>query len=359
MRLGRGGLGRSLAAALRDLEDPEPIVRAAAATDLGRHAAVHPEKVVEPLVKALADDYPTVRAAAAMALADCGAKEGASERSGGGSHDVVEPLLERISDDDARVRQQALTALGEIGDGRASELVAEALTDEAPAVRFQAVIAYVRVCPHRDRVVEALLAASNDEDPLVCHIALRMAEELGSGTGDNVKGAAVDPELVDRAVALLDHDSDILRVVGAIIAGRSGRDDGRDILVAVALGQLVTSEADDEFAAIELCGQLGLVDALPGLERRAFAGLLNRDRFAWPARVALAALGHPQAIAWILKELDAWTYARRTVAVAAAGRARLEQARPQLEAMRGKSSRADQDAIREALASLDAQPDRA
>ena len=182
---------------------------------------------------------------------------------------------------------------------------------------------------------------------------MRMAEEVGTGVEGSADGA-VDPRITARAVELMDHDSDVVRIVAAIIAGRAGRPEARDLLLAAAIGELPTSEADDEFAAIELCGQLGIEEAIPYLEQRAFAGLLNRDRFAWPARVALAALGSERAIAWLLKELDAWTYARRTVAVAAAGRARLEQARPKLEAMRNRPARANPAAVEEALAALDA-----
>ncbi|MBW2453017.1 MAG: HEAT repeat domain-containing protein [Deltaproteobacteria bacterium] len=346
--LGRGASGRSLAAALRDLADPEPIVRAGAATDLARYAVRHRDQVVAPLVKTLCDEYPKVRAAAALTLGDCGDAE------------TVEPLLERLADEEeeARVRLGLLTALGEIGDARATEGVAAALTDDAPAVRFQAVIAFARVCADHDEAIATLLEASHDDDPLVCHIAMRVAEEVGIGD-DRSEDGAVAPQILARAVELLDHDSDVVRIVAAIIAGRAGRPDGRDILLAAAIGELCTSEADDEFAAIELCGQLGIEEAIPYLELRAFAGLLNRDRFAWPARVALAALGNARAITWLLKELEAWTFARRTVAVAAAGRARLAQARPLLEAMRNKPSRAEPDAVEKALAALATQSEGA
>ncbi len=346
--LGRGASGRSLAAALRDLGHPEPIVRAGAATDLAAHAARHHDQIVAPLLKALGDDYPKVRAAAALTLADCGDPK------------TIDPLLDRLTDEEeeAQVRQAVLTALGELGDGRATEGVAAALTADEPAVRFQAVIAFGRVCTDHDEAIAALLEASHDDDLLVSHIAMRMVEEVGMGADRGGQGA-VDPRIVTRALELLDHDADVLRVVAAIITGRAGRPDGRDILLAAAIGELTTSEADDEFAAIELCGQLGIEEAIPYLEQRAFAGLLNRDRFAWPARVALAALGHDRAVAWLLKELEAWTLERRTVAVAAAGRARLIQARPLLEAMRHKPRRADPDAVEEALAALAAMPEGA
>jgi hypothetical protein len=126
-----------------------------------------------------------------------------------------------------------------------------------------------------------------------------------------------------------------------------------EVLIAVALRELSTPEAEDEASAIELCGELGLEAARPGLERRAFGGaLLLRDRFAWNARVALARMGHTRACEQIVRELDAWDRDRRTLAVAAAGRARIAAARDRITAMRGDAQRADPHAVDEALEAL-------
>lgn len=340
-----GGV-RSFPAALRDAADPKAAVRVAGLRDLRHYAAEQDDdqgrrkQILAALERALGDDSePSVRAAAALTLADIKASE------------AVEALLEAAADGDPEVRQMAVTALGEIGDERATSQVAEALGDEQPAVRFQAVIAFPRVCRERERAVQSLLAALDDEDPLICHIALRMAEELG--TADDPDG--VDERIVARAAQLLDHASDTVVVASAIILARTGSDSGHDVLVALANGHLSTREAEDEATAIELCGELGLRGAIPGLETRAFPPLLRlgQEPFAWQARVALAALGHERASQWILEDLSSWSRARRTLAAAAAGRARLAAAREPLLALRGRPRRADPQAVEEALALLD------
>jgi hypothetical protein len=127
------------------------------------------------------------------------------------------------------------------------------------------------------------------------------------------------------------------------------------VLVEAARGTTSSDDAEDVAAAIERCGELGLEQARIGLERRAFGSTfgLRRDPFAWHARVALARMGHGRAAKEIIAELGAFTRDQRTLAVAAAGRARLVAARPRIEAMRGDASRADADAVDEALRSLD------
>lgn len=122
----------------------------------------------------------------------------------------------------------------------------------------------------------------------------------------------------------------------------------------VARAEIRTRDHEDEASAIELCGELGLTAAQPGLERRAFGGLLGlrRDPYAWHARVALARLGHERACRDILRELGARDRDVCTLAVAAAGRARLGSARDRIQALRGNESRADPHAVDEALAAL-------
>jgi hypothetical protein len=124
--------------------------------------------------------------------------------------------------------------------------------------------------------------------------------------------------------------------------------------VSVARGATKTRDREDEAAAIELAGRLKLEGAKPGLEKRAFGGLLGfrRDPFAWHARVALARMGHERAQREILRELSASDRDLRTLAVAAAGRARLVAAREPIAAMKGDARRADPEAVDEALAAL-------
>jgi len=343
----RGPVARSFEAARRDLGNEDASVRAAAARDIARHVEEHAGEAVDALVRALDDESADVRAAAALALADCAAPAGPTTVSPNLLKDAVPALIEMLDDGHVNVVQMALTALGEIGDLRAADAVCTALDDSRAAVRFQAVMAYPRVCGDGELALEQLLRASHDRDDLVCHIALRMAEEREGNAGE-----PVDARFVDRAIELLEHDSDVVRVAAAVVLGRSDRPEGNAVLAAVGMREIGTTEAEDEAAAIELCGRLGLEQTVPALEKRAFGGMLVRDPFAWQARVALAAMGHERAVRWVLSELGAWTKERRSLAVAAAGRAGLVAARPQLEAMQGKPDRADQHAVQQALAAL-------
>ncbi len=322
---------------MRDLASQRAEVRSEAATELARHADVDRDAVVAALRRSLDDDDPGVRAAAALALADIKAEE------------ALDALIATADDPDEHVQQMVVAALGEIGSARALPAVEAALASAAPSVRFQAVMAHPRVSDDRGRAVEMLVGATRDRDPLVRHIALRMAEEMG---GDE---HPVPAPMLARAEALLDDDEHVVAVAAAVILGRAGLDKGAAVLRQVASREIITREADDEAAAIELCGELGLREAIPALERRGFERvlLIQHDPFAWQARVALARLGHARAIAWVLSELDAWNRERRCLAVAAARMAKVSQARPLLEAMRGDARRADPDEVEDALAALD------
>lgn len=329
-------LPRTLAASLRDVAAKQPAVRESAVRDLVKHADEAREEVVRALERALRDDdAPSVRSAAALGLADVGGNE------------ALPALLVAMEDADVHVRQMAITALGEIGDCRATERLRRALADQRAEVRFQAVIAFARVCKDRDAIVEALLARLSDADPLVCHIALRVAEEVA----ERHEGE-IDSSLLDRAKDLIDHESPVVRVAAAIALARTGSRLGSKVLVALVRGAIKTSEAEDEAMAIELVGELGLQDAKVGLEKRAFGGIFGRDRHAWHARVALARMGHERAIREIVQELESWDRSKRTLAVAAVGRARIHAAEPILRSMQGNAARAEPNAVEEALAAL-------
>lgn len=334
-------LPRTLAAALRDVSSKRPEVRADAIRDLVRHADDARSQVVRAIEGALHDDDPRVRAFAATALSDVGAKESLAS------------LLVSVEDDDAHVRQMAISALGELGDVRAGERLRRALSDPRPEVRFQAVIAFPRVTARKEDALGAVLRAMEDDDPLVAHVAVRMAEEL-----------AGEDEPDERAVAcakkLLSHEAPAVRVAAAILLARAGDTSGRRLLVEAATGALRGVEGEDEAAAIELCGEIGLASAKEGLARRAFGGFLGmgKDRFRWHARVALARMGDERATREILADLASWNRERRTLAVAAAGRARLASARDAIAAMRDAPERADPDAVDEALRALHDEPAR-
>jgi HEAT repeat protein len=329
-------LPRTLEAALRDLGAEKANVRVEAVRDLVRVEDEARADVVRALKKALSDAAAEVRAAAATALADVRGVE------------ALPDLLVAVEDADVMVRQMAITALGEIGDARATERLRRALTDARAEVRFQAVIAFPRVCASREDAIVALLARTRDDDPLVTQIALRMAEEVTGEDGE------IDPRFLVRARALITHAAPDVRVAAAVLLGKRGDAAAREVLAVAARGEAKIKDREDEAAAIELAGELGIESARAGLEKRAFGGLFGfmKDPFAWHARVALARMGHPRACKEILGELGSSDYDVRTLAVAAAGRARLHAARDRIAAMKGDERRADPHAVDEALAAL-------
>jgi HEAT repeat protein len=336
-------LPRTLAAAIRDLGSAKPKMRVEAVRDLARHEGTDRLEVVRGLSGALRDESGEVRATAATALSDIKGRE------------ALPALVTALGDGSTLVRQMVVSAVGEIaeaGDADAIEKLRQALSDPQPEVRFQAVIAFARLAPSPEEAATALLKASNDDDTFVCHIALRMAEELAEEGGGEIA-----ERLLTRARALLLHGAPMVRVASAILLARIAPDQRtravREVLIAVALQELATPDGEDEAAVIELCGELGLEAARPGLEQRAFGRkLILKSRFAWNARVALARMGHERACREIVSELESWDRDRRTLAVAAAGRARLEAARDRIAAMRGDAGRADPHAVDEALRAL-------
>ncbi|MEO7328938.1 MAG: HEAT repeat domain-containing protein [Minicystis sp.] len=333
-------LPRTLEAALRDLDADKPAERAASAHDLVAHADEARDRVLAALDRALKDANAAVRGAAATALADVNAVES------------VPALIAACDDAEMEVRGAVLSALGELGDSAAGDKVRAALADARPEVRFQAVIAFPRVARTKKEAVEALLQATHDDDGFVCQIALRMAEEVA---GDDRN--TLDERVFLRARALLAHGPPMVRVAAAVFLARASAERAdravREVLAAVALDELRSGDGEDEAAAIELCGELALRAARPGLEKRAFGAVLfRRDRLAWHARVALARMGHERASREIVRDLGSWDRDRRTLAVAAAGRARLAAAKDLITSMRGDAARADPGAVDEALAAF-------
>jgi len=342
-------LPRTLPAALRDARAAKAEVRRSALRDLVRHAdGDRRAEVIACLAGVLTGDAePGVRADAAVALADAAASE------------AVAALLAATEDAHLRVRQLALVALGELaepGDPAALTALDAALSHEAPALRYQALIGLVRLT--EGDVSELVLAGTRDPDANVRHLAVRLLEERLTAAGER-GGNRTAPELPASAAvrlrALLRDDAPRVRLAAAILLVRAGEDAGREGLVDAVNAPSGSFEADDEQAAVELAGALRLAAARPGLRRRAFGWLgFSSDPTAFHARVALARNGDRRAVGAILRGLHARSRDARTLAALAAGRARLEVARPLLRAMQGVPARADPSVVAEALAELDA-----
>lgn len=335
--LGLSPLPRTIGAALRDVRDKKLMVRVSALKDLARLCrGEHRAEAVAALSQALIEDSaPGVRGEAAVALADAEAT------------DAIDALIEAATGDaHVRVRQMAIMAIGELADEDnrvACALLERALRDDEPALRFQALIAVGRI--RKRRAEDAIVTATKDGDDHVRYVAFRLAEEHWVTEPGELPSA-----LAEAARGALEDDASEVRLAAAILLAHAKDASGAEVLAAAVNDAHPTVEPEDEQAAIDLSGELALEQARPGLERRAFGLLgISRDRFAWQARVALARLGDQRAKDVILRGLGAWTRDARTMAVAAAGRARLSEARPLIEAMQGKADRAEPEAVAEAL----------
>ena len=331
-------LPRTLEAALRDLGHAKKETRVSALRDLVRlsETSQRPE-ALRALCDVLGSDADLhVRAAAALALGDAQATE---------SRDA---LLTSARHAPLQVREMALTALGEIaepGDQAVLALFEDALRDPAPELRFQALIALNRLTG--SALLERLVEATRDADAEVRQIAYRLAEQQVL-----CDQACLPEPLRQRARAALRDEVSSVRLAAAILLARVGDASGAAVIRAVVERKDHVHSLEDEQAALELAGELQISEARPALARRAFGFFgLMRDPLAWHARVALARLGDEQAKAAILRGLSAFTRDARTIAVAAAGRARIAEARAILRGM--TPAQADPETVAEALAQLD------
>lgn len=328
---------------MRDAAHSKPRVRLSAIADLARFAETDErEQCVPPLLALLCDDVDTdVRAAAALALADIQAVEG------------LEALLDAADHGPPRVRQMALVAIGELaepGDEAAVRRVREALGSDAPALRFQALVAAGRLLGEKD-LLACLSAGLSDVEARVRYVACRIAEERFFGAA---RPSEALHSLEDRFQALLsDPDRDVA-LVAAVLLGRRGSERARALVVEALNRRRGFSQPEDEQAAIEMCADLRLDAARPGLRARAFGGVLGgASPLGFQALVALARLGDAQAHEQIVRGLSSFRRTVRAQSVAAAGQARLQAARPRLLEMRRDKRSADLRAVAEALEALD------
>jgi HEAT repeat protein len=331
--LGLAPLPRTLGAALRDARHEKVEVRLSALGDLARLARDGRSEAEAELVRALREDRAEdVRVRAALGLADADARAALEA--------VIASAREESS---SRVRQFAVLALGELAperDPRVIELLAAACRDAEAPVRFQALLSLHQVA---GEAKAAIVEGMTDPDAEIRRLAYRLAEAEFD--------ASDFPELVRaRARAALGSEPGV-RVAAALALGRFGDTSGEAILLGIVRGVQPGAGFEEQQAAIELVARLELREAEPALERRAF-GLFPRDPLAFDARIALARLGNARAKVAILRGLRAWSFRARTLAAEAAGRARLTEALPLLEALKQTPRRADAEVVSRALARL-------
>jgi hypothetical protein len=334
-------LPRTLGAALRDVGHARPEVRHSSIRDLARLALAGEGRAdaLSALERVLAGDVSAaLRGEAAVALADAEA------------HECVGALGRALADPDLRVRQMAMLAFGEVATPGRPEHVecARALLDAPDApVRFQALVAFARLSA--GPVEPALFSALGDGDEEVRAMALRLLDAR------YVDREAVPSHVLARVRAALADGASQVRAAAALFLVPRDEREAERVLVGVIDGSVPPGTDADLFTAVELAAERKLAAALPGLRLRAFGPFGRRsDPVSFHALVALATLGDERARRTILAGLSAWTRHARTVSVLAAGRAGLVEARPRIDALRGRPARADQDVVNDALAALDA-----
>lgn len=336
-------LPRTVGATFRDIGSQKSRVRLSALEDLVRWAETDERpRCIEQLRRLLhSDDDVEVQAAAALGLADAAAPE------------TLGDLIAAAERGAPRVQQMALVAIGELGtraDPAVLAVVRGALASEAPALRFQALVAANRLFDEAELAAQ-LERAFLDAEPKVRYVACRIAEErFFQSPAELTERAALAERLLE-----LFSDSDAAVALAAVIPlARAGSERARAALVQALNGRRGGAQVEDEQAAIELCAELGLVAARPGLAARAFGGVWGgASPLGFQARVALARLGDERASQQILRELSSFRRATRNRAVAAAGQARLQAARARLLEMRLDEREADLESVQEALLALE------
>ncbi len=264
------------------------------------------------------DEEPSVRTEAATALADLRAEE------------CLPTLLVAVEDPHSVVGQMALAALGEIGDCRALPRIERAARDARPEMRYQAAIARARMVSG-DALVDALADAISDDDPNVRYIGLRLVEER---MHEPVIRDAVRSEklaLGKKVHDALEEGAVPVTIASALVLARAGDRSVVPQLLRVARREVKVAKEDEE-AVLEMLGALGVSEARPILETRAF-GLRSyfEEGVALAARIALARLGDARARRAIEADLASTRIATKTRGAVAAGRAHLRDLKGAIE----------------------------
>jgi HEAT repeat protein len=138
------------------------------------------EPAVDPLIKALKDDNPSVRSYAAGALGIIG------------DHKATDPLIKTLKDNDRGVRIAASRALGELKDQKAIEPLIETLKDQDPEVRVYAANSLGFL--GSKNAVEPLIKLLKDENETVVNSAIISLGQLK------------DPRATEHLCEIIKHD---------------------------------------------------------------------------------------------------------------------------------------------------------
>ena len=260
--LGEVHADRAFPVLVRSLGDLEDEVRGKAATALGR---LGDRRAVPYLLEhLLSDPAPFVRARIAGALGQFGGA------------DVIDRLVRALGDPAWWVRMRSVEALEQIGEVAEGPLLV-ALDDADPEIRSRAAVALERLgVPGRLVAMIEHDERSADARELLVKFAIAGARELlaefMAHPSARVRQATVAairragrrdlaPELIRAATA--DPDAGVRADAFATLRALGIRD-----AVPAALTGMVDSAEPVRTAAIQLIGELGTADSVPGLRSR-------------------------------------------------------------------------------------------
>lgn len=244
-----------------------PKERLAGAAELLELAHVHTlaGELRPHVLRLLASDEPQLRAAGARAVAALGP-----------APDLIALLERSAKDSDPAVRREALRSLGGLEDRAAIPALHAALRDADAQVRFEAAVGLASLGDGAG--VEELLAGVEDKHRRF--FALGALHRLG-------EERAREP--ARRILEKRFFMSEFERAQAAGVLAQLGDEEGKRYL----LDRIGRARADDRGLAMELCGELGLSDALPAL-RRAMAE--KRELFRGTAARSLGLLGDRESL---------------------------------------------------------------
>jgi HEAT repeat protein len=155
-------LGSAVPDCIKDLEDPEPDVRIAAALKLGL-AGEEARSAAPALIRRFSDEIPRVRAFAALAAAECDPR----------NPQLRLPLEKLLLDKDGEVRSSAAHGLALVASPESVPVLVRAVEDEDLRTRLEAIGALKAIGPKAREALRALRALTTAEPKELRETALQ------------------------------------------------------------------------------------------------------------------------------------------------------------------------------------------